>query len=260
MLELSHRLSCLPDLAAYRQAARAELSVLLPGDDLFWSEVDYASGVGRVECGPAAEADPQLGAALAAAIDHPSILSYVGEPADLSPRRVSDVVCQSSWRGTAAYALLGQRMGRHQLSLVVRLSAPSVGYGWSVGRAGRDFSDTERDLAAELLPLLTAYEALYGRLPTRPDEAAGEAAARYRLTERELDVLSLVADGLTAGAIGRVRRISAATVRKHLEHTYAKLDCHDRLVAVHRARQAGLLPATSHAAGWVGPPLQRAKS
>lgn len=248
MLELSHRLSCLSDLAGYRQAARIELGGLLPGDNLFWSEVDYVRGAGRVECGPGGEPDAQLGAALAAASDHPSILSYVAAPADRSPRRVSDVVSESSWRATAAYALLGQRMGRHQLSLVVRLRAPSVGHGWSVGRAGRDFSDIERDLAAELLPLLTAYEALYGRLPVWPAEAAAEVAARCHLTERELDVLSLVAVGLTAGAIGRVRRISSLTVRKHLEHAYAKLGCHDRLVAVDRARQAGLLPTPLHAA------------
>lgn len=134
-------------------------------------------------------------------------------------------------------------MGQHQLSLVVRLRAPSVGYGWSVGRAGRDFSDTDWDLAAGLLPLLTAYEALYSRLLAWLNEAAAEAATRYCLTPRELDVLSLVADGFTAGAMGRMRRISPRTVRKHLEHAYAKLDCHDRLVAVDRARQAGLLPA-----------------
>lgn len=241
MLELSYRLSNLPDLAAYRQAARAELSLLLRGDSLFWSQVDFARGVGRVECGPEGQPDAQLGTALAAATDHPSILSYVAAPTDLSPRRVSDVVGLSSWRATAAYALVGPRMGRHQLSLVVRLRVPSVGYGWSVGRAGRDFSDTDLDVAAALLPLLTAYEALYARLPARPDEAVAEAATRYRLTVRELDVLSLVADGLTAGAIGRVRRISPGTVRKHLEHAYTKLDCHDRLVAVDRARQAGLL-------------------
>ena len=57
MLGLSHRLSSLPDLASYRQAARAELGALLPGDNVFWTEVDYERGVGRVECGPEGEAE-----------------------------------------------------------------------------------------------------------------------------------------------------------------------------------------------------------
>ena len=150
-------------------------------------------------------------------------------------------------------------MGRHQPSLVIRLRAPSVGYCWSVGRAGRDFSYADRDLAATLLPLLTAYEVLYARLPARPNGTAAEAVPRYHLTVRELDVLALVADGLTAGAIGRVRQISPVTVRKHLKHAYDKLECHDRLVAVDRARQAGLLPVPPRVADWAGPPLHRAK-
>jgi ATP/maltotriose-dependent transcriptional regulator MalT len=62
-----------------------------------------------------------------------------------------------------------------------------------------------------------------------------------RLTARELEVLRLVARGFTAVACGHVLRISPATVRKHLEHAYDKLGVHDRLLAVERARQLGVL-------------------
>lgn len=58
----------------------------------------------------------------------------------------------------------------------------------------------------------------------------------------EFDVLRLVADGLTAVAIGHIRRTSPRTVRKHLESIYAKLGYHDRLQAVTYARASGLLP------------------
>lgn len=63
------------------------------------------------------------------------------------------------------------------------------------------------------------------------------------LTDRELEVLTLMADGLTAVAIGRRLGIAPGTVRKHVEHLYDKLSCHDRLLAVTHARAVGLLPS-----------------
>jgi len=62
------------------------------------------------------------------------------------------------------------------------------------------------------------------------------------LTQREVQVLELTAAGLTAAAIGHRLRISPATVRKHLEHVYDKLGCRDRMTAVQRSRQLGLIP------------------
>ena len=61
------------------------------------------------------------------------------------------------------------------------------------------------------------------------------------MTPREARVLELLAAGLTATAIGHACRISPRTVRKYLENIYAKLSCHDRLLAVRRARELGLV-------------------
>ncbi|OJF12874.1 helix-turn-helix transcriptional regulator [Couchioplanes caeruleus] len=63
-----------------------------------------------------------------------------------------------------------------------------------------------------------------------------------RLTPRELDVLALLAESLTAAAIGRRLGISAGTVHKHLSALYRKLGTGDRLATVLRARALGLLP------------------
>lgn len=69
---------------------------------------------------------------------------------------------------------------------------------------------------------------------------------RYRLetaglTPRELVVLGLLARGRTAGAIAARLGISARTVHKHQEHLYRKLGAVDRLSAVLRAQEAGVL-------------------
>ena len=61
------------------------------------------------------------------------------------------------------------------------------------------------------------------------------------LTAREVEILTLVARGLTGRAIGHRCGISVRTVQKHLEHIYRKLDCRDRVFAVLRTQQEGLL-------------------
>lgn len=65
-------------------------------------------------------------------------------------------------------------------------------------------------------------------------------ASLANLTNRERQILAALADGRTAHAIGHQLAISEGTVRKHLEHLYAKMGVHDRLAAVTVARRAGL--------------------
>ena len=61
---------------------------------------------------------------------------------------------------------------------------------------------------------------------------SGVAARVARLTERELDVLRLLADGLRNEEIGKRLCISAETVRTHLRKAMAKLDADTRAQAV----------------------------
>jgi Response regulator containing a CheY-like receiver domain and an HTH DNA-binding domain len=60
------------------------------------------------------------------------------------------------------------------------------------------------------------------------------------LTEREREVLELVARGRSNAEIARQLSISAKTVRNHVSNVFAKLQVSDRAQAIVRAREAGL--------------------
>ena len=61
------------------------------------------------------------------------------------------------------------------------------------------------------------------------------------LTPRELEVLALAAQGLSAREISSRLTVSPSTVKTHFEHIYAKLGTPDRAAAIAQAMRAGLL-------------------
>ncbi|MCS7058408.1 MAG: response regulator transcription factor [Meiothermus sp.] len=65
--------------------------------------------------------------------------------------------------------------------------------------------------------------------------------AEENLSLRELEVLALVARGLSNKEIARKLKISEATVKTHLLHTFSKLGVDDRTAAVTVALQRGLI-------------------
>jgi DNA-binding NarL/FixJ family response regulator len=68
-------------------------------------------------------------------------------------------------------------------------------------------------------------------------------ASSERLTVREAEVLSLVAEGRTNREIGRALFLSEATVKSHLVHIFTKLGVGSRTAAVARARALGAIRA-----------------
>jgi HD-GYP domain-containing protein (c-di-GMP phosphodiesterase class II)/DNA-binding CsgD family transcriptional regulator len=97
-----------------------------------------------------------------------------------------------------------------------------------------------REAAATNRLPATAVEAVLAAAGAGPGPRLPRAGV---LTDREHDVLDLVADGLTNAAIGRRLGVSAKTVNAHLEHVYAKLDVSTRASAVVAAIQRGELQA-----------------
>ena len=65
--------------------------------------------------------------------------------------------------------------------------------------------------------------------------------AGVRLSPRQGEVLSLLAEGVSAQAIARQLGLSESTVRNHIRDLLRRLDCHSQLQAVARAREQHLL-------------------
>ena len=76
----------------------------------------------------------------------------------------------------------------------------------------------------------------YRRLADEPS-GRGDAPA---ITERETEVLRLVAKGLTARQIGERLRLSHRTVESHVQNTLRKLQLHNRAQLVRYAIEQGL--------------------
>jgi DNA-binding NarL/FixJ family response regulator len=85
------------------------------------------------------------------------------------------------------------------------------------------------DVAARVLSKLSGSP---GRRPDRPFPA---------LTDRELEILDLIAAGRTNNQIAQHLVLSDKTVRNHVSNIFAKLQVHDRSQAILRALHGGLL-------------------
>lgn len=64
----------------------------------------------------------------------------------------------------------------------------------------------------------------------------------HPLSKREVEILTLVAEGLSNAEIAQKLVITRATAKKHLEHIYTRLDVHSRTGALAQARLLGILP------------------
>lgn len=215
------------------------LHAVVPCERVVWQSIDARRGTVVVGGDPVEVHDGRTpGEVLLDLPDHPVMNHYVGAVDDRveHPARLSDLTSQRTFRGTRTYAeLFAPNRIRSQLTLVSTLDATTAEVsGWSMNRSSGDFTDAELAVAAALRPLLTTLERDH-RAPTPPEPDVPP------LTAREVQVLELVAAGLTASAASRRLGISEHTVRRHLEHVYAKCGHHDRLLAVRWAVERGLI-------------------
>ena len=95
--------------------------------------------------------------------------------------------------------------------------------------------------AAEILAAVRAVGRGKQAFSTRIRARLANNQMTAGLSSREIEVLHLVALGLTNKEVGRTLNISQFTVRNHLNHIAQKLDASDRTEAIFIAMQTGLI-------------------
>lgn len=92
-----------------------------------------------------------------------------------------------------------------------------------------------RDLAAMLRQIVEENVYMAIGVPHRPAGGAGG------LTDRELEILDLVAHGLSNGRIAKQLWVTTTTVKFHLTSIYRKLEVSNRTEAARAAHRLGLV-------------------
>ncbi len=239
----------MPAWVALAVMAREVAQALLEGDEDAAARVLAGTGV-RFE-------DEATYPRETAHIAHLRLLLHRGR------RHAGEVACLDRAIGLAGRLLASAepagRMGR-----VIEVLALRAVANQSRGRLEEALADLEKGLAlaepqgyvrvfvdeglpmAELLGVLnkrgTKPEYVGRLLAAFPEKAGRESSGLAEpLTDRELEVLALVAKGLSYLEIAERLVISLNTVRFHVKSIYGKLSSHNRTVAIERAKSLGLL-------------------
>jgi DNA-binding CsgD family transcriptional regulator len=206
-------------------AAVDALADAIPADAAAYIEWRFdASDCLRISRGKEGEEIDDFHEALDAACDSYPLrdVDWAGSP---EPLRITDIVSQRAFRRSPFYAWIAKPSGiEHELKLWLP-APPGHARFFELARGpGPNFVERDRSLLALLRPHLATVRARW------------ELQARVEcLTKRELEVLQLVAEGLTNREIARRLFISPATVRTHLEHVFEKLGVGTRTAAVRAA-------------------------
>jgi len=144
--------------------------------------------------------------------------------------------------GVAAIEMLAERrVAARVLVLTTYDSDSEVVRALEAGATGYMLKDSPRDDLVHAIRSAARGEAVLSPSVATRLVRQIRAPGQDPLSDRELEVLTLIAQGETnRGAAGRLF-ISEATVKTHLLHIYAKLDVNDRAAAVASAYERGLL-------------------
>ena len=128
--------------------------------------------------------------------------------------------------GVGLAPVAGMECARNIAALRAHLDEATFAVAWAEGRT----------MTCEAA---VAYALEVDSLSTLTPETAGSAEA---LSSRELEILRLIADGLSNQEIANVEIMSVGTIKWYTGQIYSKLHVRGRTQAVARARAMGLLP------------------
>ena len=206
-----------PREPAYLVLARILLAQNNPGPALTLLQRLLAAATSQGRTGSIVEVQALRALALAACGDRTGALGALTEAVTLAGRH--GYVRVIADEGAPMHALLAQ------------LSAPQPGQQHEARRVD----------PGHLAALLRACGQADGA-PSRGQAAAATPGLAEPLTDRELEVLRLLAAGRSNQRIAHDLVVALDTVKKHVSHILGKLSAANRTEAVARARQLGLIP------------------
>jgi DNA-binding CsgD family transcriptional regulator len=159
--------------------------------------------------------------------------------------------------GGIGAVLAGQRLGWKDLHILIGGAVCLISlilfalFGAIAGGLFIQISAPILLIAGGLLLRFTRVGALIAsRITPSSAGAAGSSAPaspnplKETLSERELQVLSLIGQGLSNAEIAERLTLAQSTVKTHVNNIYAKLDVKTRVQAAACAREANILPGT----------------
>jgi DNA-binding NarL/FixJ family response regulator len=177
-------------------------------------------------------------------------LKVLGEAADgkeavelalaLGPDVVLMDLSMPALDGIAATRLVRQRAPDTQVVILsMHSDDDSLARAIRAGAAGYLVKDCSTDEVVDTIEKVAS-----GEVTLSPELAASmleEDAGEPVISEREKEVLQLIADGLSPAEVAGRLYISVKTVKNHLTSIYQKLDSRDRTQAVVRAVRMGII-------------------
>jgi LuxR family transcriptional regulator, maltose regulon positive regulatory protein len=268
LIEVARQRAFWPGLVAHAHAARANLALcqgdlplaaewaatsgLQPGDDLSYTNAPAYLTLARVWI--AQGRDSPTGPFLAHALQ---LLDRLHSAAE-ADGRMGDLVeililralaLQAQGDLPAAFTMLAGALSLAEPEGIVRIfvdeGAPMAALlAQSVERRAQH--DSSRTYAERLLSAFPETQSAERRAQNNNTVALRSAFERSNalaepLSERELDVLRLIADGHSNQAIADRLIVAVSTVKKHVNNIYGKLDVQSRTQALLRARELHLL-------------------
>jgi LuxR family maltose regulon positive regulatory protein len=205
-----------PREPAYLVLARVLLAQDRPGPALTLLQRLLATAESQGRIGSVIEIQALRALALAARRDNAGALGALAEAVTLA--------------GPPGYVRVFADEGAPMRALLTRLSA-----------ARKDQRALARDIDPDYLARLLRACGQAGAAPPSRRAAALPGMAEP-LTDRELEVLQLLAAGRSNQRIAHELVVALDTVKKHVTHILGKLGAANRTEAVARARQLGLIP------------------
>jgi LuxR family maltose regulon positive regulatory protein len=105
------------------------------------------------------------------------------------------------------------------------------------------YQAAEKNIAPEYVSRLLGAFSPLALEPVDPAQRQPESPTVEPLTERELEVLQLIAEGLSNREVAQQLCLSLSTVKVHTHNIYGKLGVNSRTQAIARARALGILAA-----------------